>query len=123
MPRVKLVMFRESDGSVPLLDWLDTLQPKPLDKCRVWLRRLRDHGHELRRPTADYLRDGIYELRVGLQGVNYRILYFYHGRDLVVACHGLVKERAVPPKEIDKAVVCMNQFGRSPAKHTHEFEG
>jgi len=28
--------------------------------------------------------------------MNYRILYFFHGRMAAVLAHGLVKERAVP---------------------------
>ncbi len=65
--------------SSPFLDWFDGLPPKAQDKCRVRIERLRELGHELRRPEADYLRDGIYELRVKHQGVNYRLLYFFHG--------------------------------------------
>jgi hypothetical protein len=61
-------------------------------------------GHELRRPEADFLRDGIYELRVSLGGVHHRILYFFHGATAAVVSHGLVKERVVPSKEIDHAV-------------------
>lgn len=53
---------------------------KALDKCRVRIERLRDLGHELRRPEADLLRDGIYELRVRLGTLNYRMLYFFHGQ-------------------------------------------
>jgi hypothetical protein len=32
-------------------------------KCRERIRRLAELGYELRRPHADFLRDGIYELR------------------------------------------------------------
>lgn len=32
-------------------------------------------GHELRRPEADFLRDGIYELRTSLGVLHHRILY------------------------------------------------
>ena len=67
-----------------LLDWLDGLVSKAQIKCLAKLRRLEELGHELRRPEADYLRDGVYELRVGLEGVNYRILYFFHGKEAVV---------------------------------------
>lgn len=50
MPQVKLVLFREDNGGVPLLDWFDRLPSKALAKCRARLERLRDLGHELRRP-------------------------------------------------------------------------
>ncbi len=70
MPKTNVVFFQEEDGSVPILEWLDSLQPKALDKCTVRIERLGELGHELRRPEADFLQDGIYELRVGLQHVN-----------------------------------------------------
>ena len=81
---------------------------------------MRQLGHELRRPEADLLRDKIYELRIGLQGINYRILYFFHGEIAAVLSHGIVKESAVPPKEIDRAIERKKRFEQNPRKHTHE---
>jgi len=120
MPETNVVFYKEDDGSVPILEWLDTLQPKALDKCMVRIERLKQTGFELRRPEADFLRDGIYELRVGLQHVNYRILYFFHGRTAAVVSHGLVKESAVPPKEIQQAIERKRRFAEDPKAHTHE---
>ena len=77
-------------------------------------------GHELRRPESDFLRDGIYELRVGLRGINYRMLYFFHGQAAVVLSHGLVKERAVPPLEIGKAIERRRQFESNPKQYSYE---
>ena len=67
------------DGSCPFVEWFDELPAKAQDKCYLRLERLGEVGHELRRPEADFLRDGIYELRVSLRGVHRRILYFFHG--------------------------------------------
>jgi len=120
MPKTKVVFFKEEDGSVPILEWLDSLPAKALDKCTVRIERLEELGHELRRPEADFLRDGIYELRVGLQHMNYRMLYFFHGRTAAVLSHGLVKEAAVPPKEIEKALERKRKFEKNPKAHTHE---
>jgi len=122
MPKTKVVFYKEDDGSVPILEWLDTLQPKVLDKCTVRIERLEEMGHELRRPEADFLRDGIYELRVGLRHVNYRMLYFFHGREAAVVSHGLVKQAEVPPKEIEKAIQRKQKFEKNPKAHTHEEE-
>ena len=77
-------------------------------------------GHELRRPEADFLRDGIYELRVSLQGVHHRILYFFHGAVAAVVSHGLAKERVVPPKEIARAMERKSRFEANPRRHTYE---
>ncbi len=118
MPPVEVVFFKEDDGSVPVRDWLDSIQKKAAAKCLARLKRLEELGHELRRPEADYLRDGICELRVGLQDTHYRMLYFFHGRTAAVVSHGLVKERAVPPAEIDRAVQRKRQFENAPQAHS-----
>jgi phage-related protein len=118
MPPAELVLYREEDGSVPLRDWLDNLPAKPRDKCYVALERLEELGHELRRPVADYLRDGIYELRVHFRHVNYRMLYFFAGRRIVVVLHGLIKEQRVPPKDIGLAEKRRQAFLADPRTHT-----
>ena len=120
MPRTRVVLYREEDGPCPFLDWFGELPPKAQDKCYLRLERLREMGHELRRPEADFLRDGIYELRVSLQGVHHRILYFFHGAVAAVVSHGLIKERAVPPSEIERAVERKKRFEANPRKHTYE---
>jgi phage-related protein len=115
-----VVFYRDDDGTVPLLDWFDTLPEKALDKCRVKIDRLRELGHKLRRPEADYLRDGIYELRVRLGSVNYRMLYFFHEDVAAVVSHGLEKEQRVAPKEIDRAITAKRRFAQDPTRHTHQ---
>ncbi len=122
MPATKVVFFQDDDGGVPLLEWLDSLPKKPRAKCVARIERLRDLGHELRRPEADLLRDGIYELRVGLGGVNYRMLYFFHGQTAAVVSHGCTKERGVPVREIDLAIQRKHKFERAPIRHTYEEE-
>ncbi len=61
MPITEVIIFAEEDGSSPLIEWLDGLGSKVQDKCIVRVERLAEMGHELRRPEADFLRDGIYE--------------------------------------------------------------
>lgn len=120
MPRIRVVLYRDVDGSCPFVEWFDELPAKAQDKCYLRLERLREMGHELRRPEADFLRDGIHELRVGLQGVHYRILYFFHGTVAAVVSHGLVKEQLVPPREIDRVVERKKRFEASPSIHTYQ---
>ena len=121
MPPIRLVFYREDDGTVPLVPWLESIPDKAADKCMARLRRLAALGYELRRPEADLLRDGIYELRVSFQGIHYRMLYFFHGKLAVVVSHGLVKERAVPPVEIDRALGRRSRFFDRPYAHSAEF--
>ncbi len=118
MPKTQVVLYQKANGSVPLLDWLDKLPKRAQVKCLARIERLAEEGHALRRPEADYLRNEIYELRIGLQGIHYRILYFFHGRVAAVLSHGVNKERRVPPKQIDTAVRRMNEFQANPEAHT-----
>jgi hypothetical protein len=118
MPKIEVVLFVEDDGTVPLLSWLDLLSAKAQDKCIAKVERLSAMGHELRRPEADYLRDGIYELRIALQGIQYRILSFFHGKQAVIS-HGLIKGSKVAPKEIDLAIKRKGEFSKNCLKHSY----
>ncbi len=107
MPATEVILYRDDDEerTVPLIQWLEARSNRVQVKCRAYLKQLEDFGHELRRPVADYLRDGIYELRPSYQGVQYRIRYFFPRPDkrkpgkppkIVLVSHGLVKAGAVP---------------------------
>jgi len=120
MPQTTVVLYREKDGSVPFLEWFGSLQAKVQDKCRIKIERLQELGYELRRPEADFLRDGIYELRVRHQHVNYRMLYFFHGNIAAVLSHGITKEQRIPPRETDKAIENKKRFTANPKQHTFE---
>jgi hypothetical protein len=60
MPQIKVVLYKDDDGVVPTLDWLSGLPTKARDKCIKKIERLKELGHLIRRPEADYLRDNIY---------------------------------------------------------------
>jgi phage-related protein len=121
MPRTRLLFFRNPDGSAPAWEWLKELRvknPKAYAKCAVRIRRLAELGHELRRPEADFLRDGIYELRARQGTVNYRILYFFHGRDAAVLAHAITKENEIPVIDINRALERKRAFVANPSAHT-----
>src|SRR5260370_37699456 len=111
-----MVFYRE--GETVLFDqWLKTLRVKVKAKCFSQVRLFRSQGHELRRPIADFLRDGIHELRPTYQGVNYRILYFSSGKNIVVISHGISKESEVPAVEIDRAIERKKKDEANPKPH------
>jgi phage-related protein len=125
MPTTHVVFYQDADGKSPVVEWLNelgTTDEKTFDKCRAALARLALLGHELRRPEADLLRDGIYELRVRRGSINYRLLYFFHGRAVSVVAHGLTKEATVPIADINRAIARKAAFNSNPSLHTFRGE-
>ena len=77
-------------------------------------------GHELRRPLADYLDQGIYELRARIGQVNYRILYFLYGQQIAVLAHAITKEDRIPSIDLNRAIERKKTFETAPDQHTYE---
>lgn len=124
MPAVHVVFYQEKDGDSSVIHWLAELhatQRKAYFKCRAALARLSLLGYELRRPEADYLRDGLYELRVRFGSVNYRLLYFFQGHTIAVVTHGLTKETAIPAADLARALARKAAYTADPT--THSFTG
>src|SRR5437762_11479955 len=126
MPGTHVAFYQEADGEAPVLKWLKELRRtnvKAWANCRARIELLAQFGHELRRPAADYLRDGIYELRAKQGHVQYRVLYFFHGRQVAILAHSLTKEEEVPDVDIERAIRRKKLFESNPKVHTYESEG
>jgi len=119
MPQLEVIFYKE-DEAVLVREWLKPLPNKVQRKCLTFVAQLERQGHELRRLVADYLRDGIYELRPSYQGVNYRILFFFSGRGVIVLSHGITKAGAVLDAEIDRAIERKKRFEADPRAHTYK---
>src|SRR5260370_41495151 len=114
--------YQEDEEDVPVLDWLKELRLNDqgaYETCVAAIERLGEFGHELRRPIGDLLRDGIYELRIRKGRVNYRILYFFHGKNLAILGHALTKEGKVPKADIERAIRRKKAFETNPIKHSY----
>lgn len=125
MPITKVVFYCEADGSAPAKNWLDDLAARDrraFNKCWQAISRLQIFGHDLRRPTADLLQDGIHELRARVGQVNYRLLYFFHGPEIAILAHGLTKERTIPATALKQALERKRRFAADPDRHTLKRE-
>lgn len=120
MAKTEVFFYRDAEARIPLVEWLNALPQLAKEKCLRRIDRLAELGNDLRRPEADFLRDGIYELRASSQGVHYRMLYFFCGKAVVVVSHGLAKEREVPSREIDRAIWRKKQVEADLRGHTIE---
>ncbi len=118
MPISDIKIYRAKSGHAPLLEWLDKLPGKARIKCLVKIELLSEQGHELRRPHCDYLKNGIYELRIRYKTAQLRILYAFHDKNAVLLTHGITKEKVVPEEEIRRAITYLKEFMENPQKHT-----
>ncbi|AFZ33609.1 protein of unknown function DUF891 (plasmid) [Gloeocapsa sp. PCC 7428] len=123
MPETQVVFYQDESGEVPVLEWLEELlkqNRKGYANCVARIGQLAAAGYELRRPAADYLRSGIYELRAKHIRVQYRILYFFHGQNVAVLAHAITKEEeAVPAIDIERAIKRKQLFEENPEAHTY----
>jgi phage-related protein len=109
--RWRVIYYETQSGACPVARFLDGLERRARATALAAIDLLEEEGAELRRPYADYLRDGIYELRVRVSTTRYRVLYFFCDRMDIVLAHAIVKESArVPKAEIDRAIRCMEDW-------------
>jgi phage-related protein len=106
----EVVFYETADGECPAEDFLAELSPRVRGKVAKWLELLEQEGPDLPRPYADMIRGKIRELRVSFAGSHHRLLYYFHGKRIIVT-HGFVKKTAVVPEgEIARAERCMVDF-------------
>jgi len=87
----RLEFYRTVAGSEPALEYIRAQVKSHRAKIGRALQYLEDTGHLARRPQVDYLGNDIYELRVAIDQHQHRLLYFFHGRSVIVVTSGLLK--------------------------------
>ena len=84
---LNIYYFVDQDGRNPVKKFIDSLYGKEQAKVYAYITELKNQGYNLRRPMADYLGDGIYELRPK----DNRVFYFFYLRDKAVLLHAIKK--------------------------------
>ena len=79
--------FVDKDDAIPVKEFINSLIEKEQAKVYAYITELKKQGNNLRRPMADYLEDGIYELRPK----DNRIFYFFYLCDRAVLVHAIKK--------------------------------
>ena len=80
MPATKVVFYQDRKDDSPIVEWLLQIRkkdPKGFLNCLARVEQLKMFGYELRRPAADYLSDGIYELRAKHRNIHLRFAHFF----------------------------------------------
>ena len=87
--------FVDERGYNFVKEFIDNLPTKEQAKIFAYIAELKNQGHNLRRPLADYLGNGIYELRPK----DNRIFYFFFLKDSAVLVHAIKKKTDKISKE------------------------
>lgn len=102
--------FLDKDGAAPVKEFIASLTLKEKAKVYAYIRELKRQGNNLRRPMADYLRSGIYELRPK----DNRIFYFFYLRDCAVLVHAIKKRTSEIPE--NDLRLCLKRKGELEAE-------
>ena len=104
-----ICFFVDERGHSPVKEFIDKLPLKDQAKIKAYLDELKKQAYNLRRPMADYLGDGIYELRPG----DNRILYFFYLRENAILLHAIRKKTdKIPQGEMDLCIKRKKQVER-----------
>lgn len=90
--------YIKENGRCPVKDFLDDLDlKKDVPYIENRMIQLEEHGYNLRRPLADILEDGIYELRIKTINGAFRILYFFFDNNKIILTNGFKKKKGRVP--------------------------
>ncbi|MCJ7665461.1 MAG: type II toxin-antitoxin system RelE/ParE family toxin [Actinobacteria bacterium] len=95
----KVAYYKTNSGKVPVIDYIETQEPKCIKKIRNALRLLREFGIEESQLKARKLRGkyykGLHELKIDSS----RIIYFlFSGRKFILV-HGFTKQSKKTPRQ------------------------
>lgn len=100
----KVEFYPTARGDEPTREFIDSLEMKARAKVYRWLGLLEEMGPDLPRPFADVLSGPIRELRISSGRLEVRLLYFFHGRTVIVIAHGFLKKtRTVSAGDLERA--------------------
>lgn len=108
--RYQAVFYVSRRGDCPLKEFLDLLPVKVKAKISKWIQKLEELGPDLPRPYADIVKGKVRELRVGFAGNQYRILYFFCYKSIILTHAFIKKTDKVPENEIGRAERIMFDF-------------
>lgn len=118
---VTILFYREGD-EVLVLDWLDEFDQRTRRPVILAIERLAQLGHEARPPLVKHIGGNIYELRLMVGRVNFRILFFWDRLTAAVMVVGLTKEKDLPNTEVERARERKRRYEADPANHYIEAE-
>lgn len=99
------------EGKCPMQVFLDSLNPKMKAKALRTIDLLERNGPFLRLPYSEYLKDGIFELRIKSGSDISRVMYFFYVGEKIVLTNGFImKTQKTPKAELELAKKYMADY-------------
>ena len=96
--------YEKENGEIPVINFIDSLEPKMGAKVLSLIEILEEKGNQLRLPYSECLEDGIFELRCKFGSDITRTLYFfYEGANIILTNSFVKKTQKTPAQEIKLA--------------------
>ena len=108
--KYEVVFYVRPSGECPMDEFLDSLPVKVRAKLMRWIEKLEAEGPDLPRPYSDIIHGKIRELRLQFGGNQYRCLYFFDGKRIIVTHAFMKKTDRVPEREIGYAESLMREY-------------
>lgn len=112
-----VVFYKKKNGEIPVLQYLQELNPKMKAKAFSEIDLLEKHGRNLREPYVKPIvgekYKGLFELRVKFSSNISRIFYFSFQQNTFVLLHGFTKKaNKTPVAELEKALKYKEDYER-----------
>lgn len=100
----RVEFYETAAGEAPVRRFLDDLPDKAATKVLGSIGYLQQNGPNLRRPHAAHVRGKLWELRVSLGRLEYRVFYAFLPGQRIVLLHGMQKKtQELPEREVQTA--------------------
>ncbi len=109
--------YKKENGSIPVLDFLLSLDAKMRAKAFSEIELLEKHGSNLREPYVKPIKGekgrGLFELRIKFASGISRIFYFTYNKNTFVLLHGFTKKTEhTPSGELERALRYKEDYER-----------
>lgn len=109
----EIEFYKTENGSVPVEDFIRSLEHKMQAKALMAIEILSEFGNQLREPYSKPIGDGIFELRIKFSSDISRIFYFFLVNNKIILTSGFIKKTQKTPKEeIELAKKYKNDYER-----------
>ena len=111
MEEYEIELYEKLDGSCPVAEFLERLEPKMWAKVARNIDLLALNNITLREPLVKPVEDGIFELRTQVGNNISRVFYFFFTGKKIILTNGFIKKtQKTPRKYIEVALEFKNEY-------------